>query len=45
MDYVKNDVFCENFSYARDSTEMEEIAGFGKKDCLSLPQQIGMEIF
>ena len=37
LDYVKNDVLCTAFSYARYSKAMEEITGFGMKDCLSLP--------
>ena len=37
VDFVKNDVFCTAFSYARYSKAMEEITGFGKKVCLSLP--------
>ena len=35
MDYVKNDVFCTAFSYARYSKAKEEITGFGMKGCLS----------
>ena len=34
VDYVKNDVLCTAFSYARYSKAMEEITGFSKKDCL-----------
>ena len=37
LDYVKNDVLCTAFSYARYSKAMEEITGFSMKDCLSLP--------
>ena len=37
LDYVKNDVLCTGFSYARNSKAMEEITGFGMKDGLSLP--------
>ena len=37
LDYVKNDVLCTGFSYARYSKAMEEITGFSMKDCLSLP--------
>ena len=37
LDYVKNDVLCTAFCYARYSKAMEEITGFGMKDCLSLP--------
>ena len=36
LDYVKNDVFCTPFSYARYSKALEEITGFSMKDCLSL---------
>ena len=35
--YVKNDVLCTSYCYARYSKAMEEITGFGMKDCLSLP--------
>ena len=35
--YVKNDVLCTVFSYARYTKAMEEITGFAMKDCLSLP--------
>ena len=37
LDYVKQDVLCTAFSYARYSKAMEEITGFRMKDCLSLP--------
>ena len=37
MPYVKNDVLCTAFSYARYIKAMEEITGFSMKDCLSLP--------
>ena len=37
LDYVKNDVLCTAFSYARYSKAMQEITGFVMKDCLSLP--------
>ena len=37
VDYVKNDVLCTTLSYARYSKPMEEMTGFGMKDCLSLP--------
>ena len=37
LDYVKNDVLCTAFSYARYIKAMEEITGFLMKDCLSLP--------
>ena len=35
--YVKNDVLCTAYSYARYIKAMEEITGFSMKDCLSLP--------
>ena len=34
VDYVKNDVLCTAFSYARYSKAIEEITGFSMKDCL-----------
>ena len=37
LPYVKNDVLCTAFSYARFFKVMEEISGFSMKDCLSLP--------
>ena len=37
LDYVKNDKLCTDFSYARYTKAMEEITGFGMKDCLSIP--------
>ena len=37
LPYVKNDVLCTAFSYARYIKAMEEITGFSMKDCLSLP--------
>ena len=37
LEYVRNDVLCTAFSYARYSKAMEEITGFSMKDCLSLP--------
>ena len=37
LDYVKNDVLCTAFSYARYCKAMEDITGFSMKDCLSLP--------
>ena len=37
LPYVKNDVLCTAFCYARYSKAMEEITGFSMKDCLSLP--------
>ena len=36
LDYVKNDVLCTAFSYARYTKAVEEITGSGKKDCLAL---------
>ena len=36
LDYVKNDVLCTSFCYARYSKAMEDITGFSMKDCLSL---------
>ena len=35
--YVKNDVLCTAFSYARYIKAMEEVIGFSRKDCLSVP--------
>ena len=37
LEYVKNDVLGAASSYARYSNAMEDITGFGMKDCLSLP--------
>ena len=37
LPYVKNDVLCTAFSYARYIKAMEEITGSSMKDCLSLP--------
>ena len=37
LPYVKNDVLCTAYSYARYSKAMEQITGFSMKDCLSLP--------
>ena len=37
LPYVKNDVLCTAFSYARYIKAMEEITGFSMKDCLSAP--------
>ena len=37
LDYVKNDVLCTVFSYARYTIAMEEKTAFGMKDCLSIP--------
>ena len=36
LPYVKNDVFCTAYSYARYIKAMEERRGFSMKDCLSL---------
>ena len=36
--YVKNDVLCTAYCYARNIKAMEEILGFSMKDCLSLPE-------
>ena len=37
LPYVKNDVLCTAFSYARYIKALEEKTGFSMKDCLSLP--------
>ena len=37
LPYVKNDVLCTAYSYARYIEAMREITGFSMKDCLSLP--------
>ena len=37
VDYVKNDVLCTAFSYARSSKAMEEITEISMKDCVSIP--------
>ena len=37
LPYVKNDVLCTAYSYARYCKAMENITGFSMKDCLSLP--------
>ena len=37
LPYVKNDVLCTAYSYARYIGAMKEITGFPMKDCLSLP--------
>ena len=37
LPYVKNDVLCTAFSYARYCKAMEELTGFSMKDCLSVP--------
>ena len=37
LPYVKQDVLCTAFKYARYIKAMKEITRFGMKDCLSLP--------
>ena len=37
LPYVKNDVLCTAFSYARYCKAMEDITGFSMKECLSFP--------
>ena len=37
LEYFKNDVICTVYSYARYSKARQEITGFGREDCLSLP--------
>ena len=37
LPYVKNDVLCTAYCYARYCSAMQEITGFSMKDCLSLP--------
>ena len=37
LPYVKNDVLCTGFRYARYCKAMQEISGFSMKDCLSVP--------
>ena len=44
LPYVKNDVLCTAYSYARYIKAMEEITGFSMKDCSSLPG-LGLKIF
>ena len=44
LPYVKNDVLCTAFSYARYIKAMEEITGFSMKDCLFLPG-LGLKYF
>ena len=44
LPYVKNDVLCTAFSYARYIKAMEERKGFSVKDCLSLPG-LGLKYF
>ena len=38
LPYVKNDVLCTAYSFARYIKTMEKITGFSMKDCLSLPR-------
>ena len=44
LPYVKNDVLCTAFSYARYIKAMQELTGFSMKDCLSLPG-LGLKYF
>ena len=44
LSYVKNDVLCTAFSYARYIKAMQEITGFSMKDCLPLPG-LGLKYF
>ena len=37
LPYIKNDVLCTPFSFARYNKAMEEVTRFSMKDCLSLP--------
>ena len=37
LPYVKNDLLCTSYCYARYCKAMEDITGFSMKDCLSLP--------
>ena len=37
LEYAKNDVLCTASSNSRYAKAMDEITGFGMKDCLSLP--------
>ena len=37
LPYVRNDVLCTAYCYARCSKAMEEITKFSMKDCISLP--------
>ena len=37
LSYVKKDILCTAYSYARYDICMEEITGFSLKECLSLP--------
>ena len=44
LPYVKNDVLCTAFSYARYCKAMKEITGFSVRDCLSVPG-LGLNYF
>ena len=44
LPYVKNDVWCTAFIYARYVKAIEEKSGFSMKDCLSLPG-LGLKYF
>ena len=44
LPYVKNDVLCTAYCYARFCRAMQEIPGFSMKDCLSLPG-LGLKYF
>ena len=44
LPYVKIDVLCTAFSYARYIKAMEELSGFSMKDCLSVPG-LGLKYF
>ena len=44
LPYVKNDVLCTAYCYAKYSKSMQEITGFSMKDCLSLPG-LGLKYF
>ena len=44
LDYIKNDLLCTAFCYARYSKAVEEITRFSMKHCLSLPE-LGWKYF
>ena len=44
LPFVKNDVLCTAFSYARYTKAMEELTRFSMKDCLSVPG-LGLKYF
>ena len=44
LPYVKNDVLCTAFSYARYCKAMQYFRGFSRKDCLSVPG-LGLKYF